>query len=178
MSSYNTRRWKASVYISLALPTSSDRQHGSERRSRISARHSVLGTAIFLRSLLSCPSLRTIQIDLGVDLNHYYGPMDDSHLHKIAKTFIKMAKAYTELQIKFGHNLKLGTVGQAVRGGVIVPRMDLCWLFPPVDGATNLHEPPISTFKKSMASKLAPCLYSMGSTRAGTEMRTIMSAWF
>ena len=42
-----------------------------------------------------------------------------------------------------------------MRGRVIVPRMDLSWLFPPMDGATNLHEPPTSTFKKSLASKLA-----------------------
>ncbi|KAK3166709.1 hypothetical protein OEA41_009834 [Lepraria neglecta] len=118
------------------------------------------GYPTFLRRLLSCPSLRTIQIDLGVDADQYYGPMNDSHLHKIAKTFITMAKAYTELQIKFGRNLKLGIVGQAVRGRVIVPRMDLSWLFPPMDGATNLYEPPDQYLQEIVGFKIGYPVYT------------------
>lgn len=67
------------------------------------------------------------------------------------QTFMNIAKLYTELQTKFGRNPDLRTSRERIG---FIPRIDLSWLFPLMDGPIDLRETSTSDFKHSLTSKL------------------------
>ena len=83
----------------------------------------------FIRSLVSCPTIREVEIDIRVwDIEAEDGFRE---LRNVTATVAVLAKAYTELRSRIGRDLRLWIAAKSSKTEKVVQNSEISWLFPP-----------------------------------------------
>jgi hypothetical protein len=111
---FNATAWIGK--LSIAVPATA--------RLRSTARYSA-----FIRSLVSCPTIRKVEIDIRV----WSIEAEDGfrELRNVTATVAVLTKAFTELQSRIGRGLRLWIVAMSSKTEKMVQDSEISWLFQP-----------------------------------------------